>query len=473
MLKSSSLTVLAAVLAASCTTLGPDFKRPDAPTATGYAMQGDKIADAVTLSPDARTAGPWWNALGSAELDTLIRQAIKDSPDIAYAEANVRAALADTSAVAGAQAPQIDLTQSGAARTRINTASFGFTGFPSPTINLYQLGVSGRYDFDIFGKKRRATEAAAARAEAERHRADAVYLELTTNVAMTAVTIATIQAKIDSLNVAVGRDNEVVAMIKKAQAAGGAAASASTLGETQLAQDLADIPPLQRQLSEARHRMALLLGKSPAEWAPPAFKFTDFTVPDKLPVAIPSTLVRVRPDILRDEATFHAATADIGVATAAKYPDISLTANLTQGAIEPGDLLEYNSSGWSIAAAVAGPIFHGHTLKEREKQAIAKAEAAGADYRRTVIKAFAQVADVLSGIAADNESIAAYKRSENAYRSNVEDTRRAYELGAGALVDIYVAGRELPPAERRTIDAEGLRLQNVIRLFAVTGADWR
>jgi NodT family efflux transporter outer membrane factor (OMF) lipoprotein len=435
-------------------------------------MAGDAQPANAVLSPEVRAAGPWWTALGSSDLDTAIRSALAESPDIAYAEANLRSALAEAGAVSGAQLPQADF-QGGAARTRINTQTFGFTGFPSPTINLYQLGVSGRYDLDIFGKKRRASEAATARAEAESRRADAAYLTLSANVALQAVRIATLREQIASVTATTEGDQRVIGMIERAQAAGGAPRSASSIGETQLAQDLALLPPLERQLAEARHQMALLLGKAPSEWSPPDFTLASFTAPASIPVAIPSQLVRKRPDILTAESEFHAATADIGVATASLYPDLSLTANLTQGAIKPENLFEYGASGWSIAAAVAGPLFRGGTLKAQQKQAIAEADAAYADYRRTVIRAFVQVSDVLAGLASDDRSITALTRAEAAAQANYDDTQRAYELGAGALLNVFDAGRQLNLARRQKIEAQGQRLTDIIQLFAATASDWR
>src|SRR5262249_40042750 len=161
--------------------------------------------------------------------------------------------------------------------------------------------------------------------------------------------------------------------------AGGAPRSATSTGETQLAQDQALLPPLERQLAEARHQLALLLGKAPSEWSAPDFDLANFTIPGAVPVTIPSQLVRKRPDILTAEAESHAATADIGVATASLYPDVPLTAEITQGALQPEDLFQYAASGWTIAARVAGPLFHGGTLKAREKAAIAEADAKFAD----------------------------------------------------------------------------------------------
>jgi NodT family efflux transporter outer membrane factor (OMF) lipoprotein len=435
-------------------------------------MAGEASSAIVTLSPEARTAGPWWTALGSDKLDALIRLALKDSPDIAYVEANLLSALAEAGAISGAQSPQADFAGS-SQRQRINAQSFGFVGFPSPTINLYQLGITGRYDLDVFGKKRRASEAAAARAEAEARRADAAYLTLSSNVALQAVRIATIRAEMDSITQIIDADHRVIGMLEKAQAAGGAPRSDSSLGETQLAQDLALLPPLERQLAQARHQLALLLGKSPSEWSAPDFFFADFTLPKSIPIAIPSALVRKRPDILTAEAEFHAATAEIGVATASLYPDVSLSANLTQGTLAPENLFKYGSSGWSLAAGITGPLFHGHALKQREKQAIAEADAKFADYRRIVLRAFVEVADALSGVETSDRSVIAQERAETAAATNFSDARRAFELGAGPLLNVFDAGRQLSLVQREKIRAQGLRLTDIIQLFAVAAADWR
>lgn len=471
MLKSTSAIAIAATLAA-CTTVGPDFTPPVAPAVAGYSAAGETMPANASLTPELRAAGPWWTAFGSAQLDEVIRTALAQSPDIDFAEANLRSALAEAGALAADQSPELELT-SGAQRTRINTRQFGITGFPSRTINLYQLGLRGSYDVDLFGKKRRASEAAIARAEADARRADAAYLTLSSNVALQAVRIATLRAKIASVSRSVEGDGQVIDMIKRAQAAGGAPRSASSIGETQLSQDMALLPPLERQLAEARHQMALLLGKSPAEWSPPDFDIAGFTSPASIPVAIPSALVRRRPDILTAEAEFHAATADIGVATANLYPDISLTASLVQTTTNADTLLQYGSSGWAFGGGLTAPLFNGGELQKQKQRAIAEADAKYADYRRTVLRAFTQVSDVLAGLSADDRYITALERAEAAAQANYDDSQRAYELGAGALLDVFDAGRQLNLARRQRVDAQGQRLEDIVRLFAATAADWR
>lgn len=461
---------LSSLLLAACATVGPDFKAPAVPATTGYAMAGD-ASPALRLSPDARVAGPWWQAFGSPDLDAVIRQALADSPSIAEARANLDRARAEANAIAGAAGPQSEL-QAGGQRERINTAAFGFSGFPSPTINLFSVGANISYDLDLFGGQKRANEAASARAEAEAQRADAAYLSLTGNVALQAVRVAALRAQIAAAEQTVKDDQALIDIIAKAQKAGGAARSSGAPAEAQLAKDQAKIPPLQALLAQARHQLALLSGKAPADWAAPDFDLAQFTVPAETPLTLPSSLVRARPDIRAAEADLHAATADIGVATAALYPDIKLSAGLTQSAIKPGDLFGYDASGWNIGGSLTAPLLNGGALKARQKAAEAQARAAMARYQTTVLTAFTQVADVLSALAADDAEIAALSRQVEAGERQIASAQTAWKLGGGTLYDVVDARTKLGEARLNLAQARGQRLYDLVRLYAATAADW-
>jgi NodT family efflux transporter outer membrane factor (OMF) lipoprotein len=466
---------VSALALSACATVGPNFKTPAAPqgpAAAGYAMAGDASPAGVRLSPETRVAGPWWQAFGSADLDRVVRQALTDSPTLVEANATLQRVQQQAAAVRGAQAPQVDASGS-AQRERINTQAFGFTGFPSPTISLYSVGANVAYDLDLFGGRKRATEAASARAEAAARQADAAYLTLSGNVAMQAMRVASLRAQLASLRQVAADDRRVLDMIHAAQRAGSEAPSATSGGEAQLAEDEAMAPPLQRDLDAARHQLALLVGKSPAEWSAPDFDLAAITSPGDVPVSLPSELVRKRPDILAAEAELHAATADIGVAVANQYPSIRLSANLTQAAIEPQNLFNYASAGWNLMAGVSAPVFHGGTLKAQRKGAEAEARAAFARYQQTVIRAFVQVSDVLAALASDQQQIAALKRAETASAANARDAQTAYRLGGGTLLQVIDAQRTLNRARRASVQAEGQRLADLVQLYTATAADWR
>jgi NodT family efflux transporter outer membrane factor (OMF) lipoprotein len=477
----AALVAGSALSLAACAAVGPNFKAPAGPTgraAAGYAMSGDLAPAGVRLSPDARAAGPWWQAFGSPELDQSIRLALADSPSLAEARETLQRARAQAAATRGAQLPQVDANAS-AQRERINLSAFGFSGFPgfpplsNPEISLFSVGGTVSYDLDLFGGKRRATEEANARAEQAARQADAAYLALSGNMALQAMQIAGLRAQIAAVNEIIAGDQRVIDMVRKAQAVGGESSSAITGGLSQLATDQTLLPPLLRQLEQARHQMALLAGKSPAEWTAPDFDIARLTVPTDVPISLPSELVRRRPDILAAEAEMHAATAAVGVAVANQYPDVRLSANLTQSALEPSKLFNYNATGWQLLSGVTAPIFHGGTLKAQRQAAEAEARASLARYQQTVIRAFAQVSDVLSNLGTDQAQIASLQQSVDAAQANLKDAENAYRLGGGPLINVVDAQRALSRSRTNLVAAQGQRLSDLVELYTATAADWR
>jgi NodT family efflux transporter outer membrane factor (OMF) lipoprotein len=402
----------------------------------------------------------------------MMTEALAGNQTVAEAEANLAKARSQASAVEGSLKPQVD-GKASAQRERINISSFGFTGFPNPTINLFSIGGDVSYDLDIFGGGRRSVEEAHARVDLQGERADAAYLTLTGNVAMQAVRIAMLREQIATVEAIVGDDRANIDIIRKAEAAGGEPQSATVGGRAQLASDLAMLPPLNQQLAEARHALAVLVGKTPAEWSAPDFALASFTPPASVPVSLPSQLVRRRPDILAAEADLHAATADIGVQTAKLYPDVRLSADLTQSALTPGDLFNWGATGYSLGAGVTAPIFHGGTLKANKAAAEAEANASLARYRQTVLTAFTQVADVLSALANDDERLKAVALAQSTAEANLKDARSAFSIGGGPYVDIITAQRRLNSVRRDYLDAQAQRLSDMVRLFTATAADWR
>ena len=456
----------------ACKAVGPDFQPQAAPAGAGYHMAGDADAPLVRLSDDARPAGGWWKALGSADLDRVMDQALADNRTVAAANATLEAARQQAAAVRGAQSPQVDLSAN-AQKERINVAAFGFANFPNPTISLYSVGGTVTYDLDLFGGRRRASEAALAQEQSQARHADAAYLTLTGQTAMTALQIATTRDQIAAVEAAIGDDRQLLDMVHRAQAAGGEPSSATTSVSAQLAQDQALLPPLQQQLAQARHALALLVGRSPSDWTAPDFALSDFASPASVPVSLPSTLIRRRPDILAAEADLHAATAKIGVATAALYPDIRLSANLTQTALNPGNLFNYADSGWSLGAGLTAPIFNGGTLKANQRAAQAEARASLDRYQQTVLGAFAQVADVMQAIANDDAELAALRSAEQTAAASLRDAQTALRLGGGPLLPVIDAQRQLELARRTRVMAEGKRLADIAQLYVATAADWR
>ncbi|MES1200050.1 MAG: efflux transporter outer membrane subunit [Pseudomonadota bacterium] len=464
-------TCIASVCVAGCT-VGPNFAAPPAPATPGYAMHGDAAPSAaIALSPSADTPQSWWTAFQSPQIESVVSEALRNNPTLAQANATLDQARADAAAERGALAPQVN-GQAAAVRERINTAAFGFSGFPSPTISLYSIGASVSFDLDVFGGRRRTVERAEAMQAAEQAHVDAAYLTLSGNVVNQMVLIAGLRAKLAAQDDIVAGDERIRSMVQRAIEAGGQPPAAANTITAQLAEDQAATPPLRQQLAQARHRLALLVGRAPADWEAPDLDLAALSLPANIPLALPSQLVRRRPDILAAEAELHAATANIGVQTAALYPDVSLNPSLLQSAIDPSDIFKGSSSGWTVGPSLTAPIFHGGTLHAHVQAANAEQRAALAAYQETVLEAFVQVADLIQAIGNDQDSVTIQQRAVDAANANVRDSNVAYENGAGPLLSLVDAQRQANRARLNAVDAQVRLYQDVASLYVATAADW-
>ena len=465
--------LLPMVLALSgCATVGPTFAPPAPPTGQSYAAAGDATPVKAVLTPGGRPNGLWWNAFGSKSLNSVIDRALARNQTVAAAVAVMDKARAEVERQRGVLKPNI----TGSAvyqRQRINPAAFGFSGFPSPTLNFFSVGPNVSYDLDLAGGGRRRVEAALAAEEVQARRADAAYLALTGNVALQAVKIATVRAQTEIVRAVVADDLQTIDVVRRAEDAGGAAPSAGLGGALQLEEDKALLPPLAQQEALARHALAILMGDAPSDWASPDFRLDDFIRPTAVPVDLPSALVRRRPDILAAEAQLHADTALIGAATARLYPDIRLTGSFSQEGLTPGSLFGFDASAYSFGPTLTLPIFDGGALRADRRAAEAQARADLAQYRQTVITAFAQVSDVLSALAQDEERLATLGRAESTAQASHESARRAFDLGGAPLSDVIVADRLWRRASLEKAQALGQELADIVALYAAAAADWR
>ncbi len=302
--KSASVLALIAALA-GCKTVGPDFERPAAPTASGYMAPSDAVARTQQAALGEQVAADWWRYFGSADLDQVMRMAVAGNPSIQAAEATLAALQAQTRATRAGAMPQVTLN-AGVEGQRLNLNSVGFdtASFPdlnaNPSFVLYSIGPAVSYGISPWGQNRRSVEGAAARAEAQAHQIDAAYLTITGNIAVQAAQIAAVRAEMATVEAIIADDLRLIDLARKAEDAGAEAQGPQVDAQALLAADNARLPPLRQDLAAARHALAVLVGKAPADWTPPDFDMAGLTLPQRLPLALPSELVRRRPDILVD-----------------------------------------------------------------------------------------------------------------------------------------------------------------------------
>lgn len=469
-------TALAVVLC-GCT-LGPDFASPKAPEATGYVSPDEKNLPEVgtgrgarqRLALGAKIENEWWTIFRSPALDRVMKEALADSPNIAQAQAQLAVAREQVAATAGGLLPQLDLASS-VGRQQFNAAPSGVSRAAVP-VTLYSIGPTVSYALDVFGGLKRQVEAKEAGVDLGEYQLAAAYLALTGNVAMQAITIASIRAEMKTVERIIADDERNVGLVKTAVEGGTSTQVDLTAAQSQLANDRTLLAPLRQRLSVAKHALAVYAGKAPSELAVPDFELADLPLPNVVPVSLPSALVRQRPDILAAEAQLHIASANIGVATANLYPSFTLTGNVTQGATNLGHFFSNNFTAYTILGNMAAPLFHGGTLKAEQRAAYASFEAAFATYRQTVIASFGQVADSLQALVHDDQDVRAQGDAVATADKALKLARLSFQEGNSTLLQVLDAERQADRANIGLVQARSRRVLDTAQLYVALGSGW-
>ncbi len=478
MIAQLKLPVAAALLLAACA-VGPDFNRPAAPDVAGYTPE--KLAP-ETASADVAGGAPqhfadgqdipgeWWTLFHSEPLNALIAEALKANPDLQAAQAALIQAREYVYAQEGVFLPSVDAGAQ-SERQKLNGASIGQPGTHG-IFNLDTATVSVSYPIDVFGGERRQLESTQAQAEYQRFQLEAAYLTLTSNVVAAAVQESSLRAQIAATQDIVDDESQQLEVLRQQFTLGGVTKSAVLQEETLLAQSRATLPPLQKQLAQARNRIAALAGRFPSQDTPQTFELDALQMPLELPVSLPSQLVEQRPDVRASEAQLHQASAQIGVATANMLPQFTITGDIGSTALAIGSLFTPGTGIWSVAAGLSQPIFRGGALLHEKRAAEAGYDEAAAKYRSTVIAAFQNVADSLRALQSDAEALKAALTAEASAASSLDLARGQFKLGAityPALLDSQTAYQQTRIA---LVQARANRFADTAALFQALGGGW-
>lgn len=456
------------VLQSACT-VGPDFKTPEPPDAAGYAAPGDTpLPSDQRISLGARMEGDWWAQFHAPALDSLIREALENNQDIAAARARVAQAQEEVNSARATLLPAVTLGAT-AGRQKYGKALFGPLDFVIPPFTYYTVGPGVSAPLDLFGGKKRELEERGAYNDYRKHQLSAAYLSLTANIATQALTAAAARAELDVVQDIIANDQRNVDLVQTALDDGLATRTQLLTAQTQLATDKTLLPPLRQEESTARHALAILLGKQPAQWAAPQLTLNDFTLPADIPAAVPAELVHRRPDILAAEAQLHGASAAIGVATANLYPNITLTGALTQQALTPGNLFQGAAAAWSIAANLTAPLYDAGRLRAEQRAAADGYQAALADYRQVILRAFGEVADGMQALSNDDEQFNSQATAARTAAGARDLVRRSFTVGNSGILDVLDAERSTAQAQLGLARAEAQRLIDTVRLYIALG----
>ncbi len=458
--------------------VGPDFKRPAAPAAkeyTSHPLPADVEPGGGGGAPqhfvqNMDIPAQWWTLFHSPSLNRLVEQALKANPTLKAAEATLRQAQENVYAAEGALFPSVN-ANGAVSRQKTNGATAGKAG-PGPLFTLYNASVSVSYGIDIFGTARRTLEAIGAQADFERFQMKAATLTLTSNVVTTAVQEASLQAQIAATREIVDVQSQQLDVLQH-QSNVGAVSLASVLAQkTTLAQTRANLPVLEKQLALIHNQLAALAGHFPSQDGGVTFDLDSLQLPQELPVSLPSMLVKQRPDIRASESQLHAASAEIGVATANMFPQFTISGSAGSVANAAGNLFTAGSGIWDAVAGLTQPIFHGGTLLHQRRAAVAAYAAAEAQYRSTVLSAFQDVANVLDALQFDATILQAQQTAAQSAAEYLDIARQQYQSGAISFIALLNAQQAYQQTRIALVQARASRYTDTAALFASLGGGW-
>ncbi len=478
---STLLSLLLATALAGCT-VGPDFHSPAAPQGPDYTRTPLPAATASASGPGgaaqtfaATEHAPraWWKQFGNPALDSLVDEALHTSPTLDSARAKLVQARENYNAQAGAALfPSVDLKLSGT-RQKIDLAAFGITQVPNPApFTLYNASVSVSYVFDLFGANRRALEATLAQVNYQEYELEAAQLTVAGNVVATAIRRAALRSEIDLTQRLIAAQTRQLSIMAARLAAGGVARLDVHSQRTLLAQTRATLAPLTTQLAQTDHLLAILLGGEPSTSAfavrLDALTLDALPLPDTLALTLPSTLARERPDIRASEALLHQASANVGVATANLFPQISISAGIGSERTRIEDVIT-GLNIWNVGLGLTQPIFHGGELRAKRRASQAAYEAAFADYRQTVLQALQQVADTLHALQDDALELQTRDDAAHEAQASASIAHDRYVAGGVSEFDLIDAQRQALQTALDRTRAQATRLTDTAALYQALG----
>jgi NodT family efflux transporter outer membrane factor (OMF) lipoprotein len=473
----------ACALALAGCAVGPDFKSPPAPrvadgsrpytpaplpaqTASAPGMGG--LAQRFNPAQDIPAA--WWQVFHSEPLEQLIRSALTQSPTLASAQAALRQAQESYNADAGRKLLPSVTGQLGAQRERESEVALGIPG--GAIFNLYNASVNVSYTIDAFGATRRELEGLQAAVDYQRYQVEAAYLALTANLVTTAIQEASLRAQLQATREIVDAETKSLSLVQT-QARLGAVARTNVLAQAALlAQTKATLPAIEKALAQNRHQLAVYAGRLPSDPGLPEFTLESLQLPQDLPVTLPSALVRQRPDIRASEALLHEASAQVGVATANLYPQITLSGSIGSQALKASDIFSNGTGFWSFGAGLLQPLFNGGSLQASKRASVAAFDQARGQYQQTVLNAFLNVANTLRALDSDADALAAQAEAESLAHEQLDLVTRQNQLGAVSYLTLLDAQRTYQQTRVALVQAQATRFADTAALFQALGGGW-
>lgn len=456
------LGLVVALWIAGCA-IGPDYRRP--PVNTPANFRG-----APTLSTNSLAELPWWQMFRDETLEQLIRVALTNNYDVGIAATRVVQARAVLQQNRAGFFPQLNYDAL-ISRGKNSLPSEAFFN-QGQTVNLIEGFGNVSWEIDLWGRIRRLNESARAQLLATEETRRGVTISLISDLAQAYFQLLALD---DLLVTAHNASNSFEGSLEvfSQRLKGGVASNLETSrAEAALASAAATIPDLERQIMLQENQINILLGQNPGS-VPRHHTLGDQVLPVEIPVGLPSALLERRPDIRQAEQLLRSANAQIGVAEANFFPQISLTALLGKVNPELSAITSGTSTAWNIAANATGPIFQGGLLVGQYRQAKAARDEARLRYQATILYAFQEVSGAL--IAHDKLVQVQFQqaRSVRAYQEAVQVSTQRYLVGNASYFEILEAQQQLFPAENSLIQTELNERLAIVQLYRALGGGWK
>ena len=450
------LVVASVALMLSACALGPDYVRPDITTPGAYRMaraEGESIANL-----------PWWQLLRDDELQKLVRISLQENKDLHQALASIEEFQARLAIARMDFAPQVSGTANAPAFGRMNA-----TSIPAVTHPSYYVQGDLSWEIDIWGRVRRANEAARADLIAREENRRAVVLTLVSGVAQAYFDLRQFDMQLDIVRYTLQSWEESVRIARARLRQGLIPKLDADQFEAERANAASRAAELKRQMVQKENELNVLLGRNPAQ-IPRGRALTDQMLPPAVPAGLPSELLQRRPDILQAEQQLTAATARIGVAKAERFPKITLTGLL--GLASPQLSALGSGAFGSAGLALAAPLFNAQALGFQQRAAEAQAKQVLAQYQQTILVAFREVEDALVGVDTAREQTEAQESQVASLRSALHLAELRYRGGLSNYLDVLTAKRDLFDAELALTATRRLHLVSIVQLYKALGGGW-
>ncbi len=460
--------------------VGPNFKKPEPPPAKSYTPNPISATSGATNVAGGAVqhfvtgqdiAGDWWTIFHSKPLNDLIERSLKANPNLKAAQAALVAARETVKAQQGGYYPQAAASFSGShQRTSHELSTVTYAN--EFNFNLFTPQVTVSYVPDVFGLNRRTVESLNAQAEQARFALVASDITLSANVVEAAIQEASLREQIEATHQLIEINSNMLQVLRSQFAKGYANRLDVAAQESQLAQIVATLPPLVKQLAQQRDLLAALSGGFPSDGLAETFELSGLQLPQELPLSIPSKLLAQRPDVRQAEENMHAASAQVGIAAANRLPNFMLSADLGSDALHWGQIFSSGTGFWGLAGSVSQPLFEGGTLLHRHRAAWATYTNAAELYRAAVLTAFQNVADTMVALEQDAHGLNAAAAARDAAKITLDLSMQQWRSGYASYLSLLSAEQTYNQAVITLIQAQANRYADTAALFQALGGGW-